>query len=127
MGPPAQVLSHLKTLVAPGGRLVIIDVVLGDGWDSTTLGWQVPYAFDTARMVYFVSQRAEAAADTLRLMLHPRWLEMTRTNVPLQRAAFRKHYSAALPDVELVEDLLPTLCAAIWRAPEAGLADPPVA
>jgi ubiquinone/menaquinone biosynthesis C-methylase UbiE len=117
MGPVDKVLGHMRQLVAPGGRLVIIDVVLADEWDVSGQGWQVEYAFNTARMVFFVSRQADAAADTLRLMLHPRWLEMTRTNVPLNRGDFLREYTTALPGVKIDEGLNPTLCGVVWQAP----------
>ncbi|MEV0318184.1 class I SAM-dependent methyltransferase [Streptomyces sp. NPDC050658] len=119
MGPVDEVLARLRSLVAPGGRLVVVDVVLDEDWDTSVAGWQLPYAFGTARMVYRVSGDSAAAADAIRLMLHPRWLEMSAGNLPLARSAFHRAYSAALPGVVVRDDVNPTLCAAVWDAPSA--------
>ena len=119
MGPPDEVLARMRSLVAPGGRLVVIDVVLDDDWDTSVDGWQLPYAFGTARMVYQVSGNSGAAADAVRLMLHPRWLEMSRGNLPLSRSSFHRAYADALPGVVIRDDVNPTLCTAVWDAPPA--------
>jgi SAM-dependent methyltransferase len=116
MGPPETVLSTMRNLVAPGGRLVIIDVVLDGDWDVHSSGWQVAYAFDTARMSYLMSGSVEMAADAIRLMLHPRWQEMSTTNLPLTPEEFQTSYANVLPGVEFGNPA-PTLCSAVWTAP----------
>jgi 2-polyprenyl-3-methyl-5-hydroxy-6-metoxy-1,4-benzoquinol methylase len=116
MGSSDAVIAHLKTLVAPGGRLVVVDVRKPDQYGIGN--WQIDYAFGTAQMSYQLTGEPEAAAEALRLMLHPRWLEMERADVPLTKEEFHEQYSAILPGVVFNDDLLgPTFCAATWQAP----------
>lgn len=112
MGPTAEVLRTLAALVAPGGRLVIIDV---NRPDEPPPDGDNPHAFDTARMIYEKYRDADAAADTLRMMLHPRWLEMKRQHVAPTWAEFARAYRAALPGVWLTRDVLPGMSGAVWE------------
>ncbi|MTJ61507.1 methyltransferase domain-containing protein [Nocardia seriolae] len=113
MGAADVVLSRLRELVAPGGRLVIVDVTRPDDEEA---GVPDTYAFDTARIVYEVSGDADAAADSLRMMLHPRWLEMSSALLPLTEEQFAREYRAALPGARIIPNLIPTLSAAVWDA-----------
>jgi 2-polyprenyl-3-methyl-5-hydroxy-6-metoxy-1,4-benzoquinol methylase len=115
MGPADEVLPTLRDLVAPGGRLVIIDVTQPDG--AAAASEQSGYAFETAKIIYDVSGDVEAAADSLRMMLHPRWLEMSAAAVPLTDSEFAPQYEKALPGVRITKDILPTMSAAVWDAP----------
>ncbi|MGX2998845.1 class I SAM-dependent methyltransferase [Streptomyces sp. JNUCC 64] len=117
LGPADEVLPRLRDLVAPGGRLVVIDVTRSDDQDTAPPGEQSAYAFDTARTLYEVSGDADAAADSLRMMLHPRWREMSAAHMPLTRSGFEDAYRAQLPGVVLTPDLIPTMSAAVWDAP----------
>ncbi|MFD5555116.1 class I SAM-dependent methyltransferase [Streptomyces sp. NPDC127068] len=117
LGPAPEVLPRLRDLVAPGGRLVVIDITQPDDEEVARPAQQSAYAFDTARTLYEVSGDADAAADSLRMMLHPRWLEMSAAHMPLTYAEFAHAYRAHLPGVTLTKDLIPTMSAAVWDAP----------
>lgn len=115
MGPVDQVLPVLSSLVAPGGRLVIVDVTQPDG--AAAPAEQSAYAFETGKIIYDVSGDVEAACDSIRMMLHPRWLEMSAQAMPLTDTEFALQYEKALPGVRITRDLIPTMSAAVWDAP----------
>jgi 2-polyprenyl-3-methyl-5-hydroxy-6-metoxy-1,4-benzoquinol methylase len=115
MGPADEVLPVLRALVAPGGRLVIIDVTQPDS--SAEPREQSAYAFETAKIIYDVSGDVEAAVDSARMMLHPRWLEMSAGVMPLTDTEFALQYEKALPGVRITKDVIPTMSAAVWDAP----------
>lgn len=114
MGSAHVVLPRLRELVAPGGRLLIVDVTCPD--DATVTGSPDSYAFDNARIVYEASGSADLAADALRMMLQPRWLEMRAALTPPTDSEFLHDYAAALPGVRFTQNLMPTLSAAVWDA-----------
>lgn len=114
MGPPEVVLPTLAALVSPAGRLLVIDV---NRPDAPPAEGDNPHAFDTARMIYETYRDADAAADTLRMMLHPRWLEMKQRHTAPTWAEFAAAYRAALPGVRLTRDVLPGMSAAVWQRP----------
>jgi 2-polyprenyl-3-methyl-5-hydroxy-6-metoxy-1,4-benzoquinol methylase len=116
IGPADTVLKRLRELVAPGGRLLIIDVTQPDAAGAQP-SEQSAYAFETAKIVYEISGDVEAAADSMRMMLHPRWLEMSAQHAPLTDTEFARAYTAALPGVRITKDLVPTMSAALWNAP----------
>jgi SAM-dependent methyltransferase len=123
MGEVDVVLPHLRDLVAPGGTLVVVDVVRPDDLPSpgpagTALtDQQRRYAFDTARAVHEMTGDVEAVIDSIRLMLHPRWLEMSAEHVPLTASGFRRSYGRHLPGVVIADQVVPELAMAVWRAP----------
>jgi 2-polyprenyl-3-methyl-5-hydroxy-6-metoxy-1,4-benzoquinol methylase len=118
MGQADAVLAHLRSLVAPGGRLVVVDVRRPDVHGGEN--WRVESAFGTAQMSYALTGEVEAAVDALRLMLHPSWLAMEQADVPLSLEEFHEQYASALPGVVFNDYLLgPTFCAASWQAPAA--------
>ncbi|WP_169814839.1 class I SAM-dependent methyltransferase [Nocardia crassostreae] len=114
MGPAETVLTRLRDLVAPGGRLIVVDVTRPDGAPA-----RLPssYAFDTARIIYEATGDIEAAADSMRMMLHPRWREMSSKCLPLTDSEFAREYAAALPGVRITPNLIPTMSGAVWDAP----------
>ncbi|HVQ94785.1 MAG TPA: class I SAM-dependent methyltransferase [Mycobacteriales bacterium] len=108
-------LPHLRSLVAPGGHLAIIDLVDPGPWRDRD--WHVQRAFEDAEDSYRNRSRsAEVAADVLRLRLHPTWLEHAAANVPLPRAEFADRYRAAFPGATFT-DLHDDITAIHWRAP----------
>lgn len=113
LGPAQLVLPRLRELVAPGGRLVIIDVTRPD---AAAERLPSSYAFDTAEIIYAATGDADAAADSMRMMLHPRWLQMSAACTPLTDAEFAEQYAAALPGVRFAKDLIPTMSGAVWDA-----------
>jgi hypothetical protein len=64
------------------------------------------------------SRTPEAAADVLRLRLHPAWLEHVTTNIPLTRDGFHAAYSEAFPGAEFTDDLNHVVAAIHWQAAE---------
>ena len=110
------VLPHLRSLLAPGGHLVIIDIVDPGGW-ATGADWHIHEAFVDAESSYrHRSKDRNVAADLLRLRLHPAWLEHVTTNIPLTREEFRAQYGAVFPYAEFA-DLDRVVAAVYWRAP----------
>jgi SAM-dependent methyltransferase len=115
VGDPGIVLPHARSLLAPGGWLIVADIVDPGGWP--TQEFHLDRAFTDARVVYHLTGDGEAAGDTLRLLLHPRWLQLTRHDTPLTRVAFHAAYEQAFPGAEFADDLNPIMCGAVWRAP----------
>ncbi|MGK5531050.1 class I SAM-dependent methyltransferase [Streptomyces sp. URMC 129] len=118
VGPAEAVLPVLRSLVAPGGRLVVLDVTRPDdapeGDEETR---QTFHPFEVAHTVYRLSGDVEGAVAALRYMLHPAWREMSKGLVPPALGAFRRAYEEALPGVEITPDVVPTMTGAVWRAP----------
>lgn len=115
VGTPETVLPHLRTLVAPGGRLVIVEPQRPPTWGEK--GWQTDLAFMSARAAFETSGDLDAAIAALRLVLSPDWLQISQLSVPPTRAEFFEQCAAALPGVELGEggDSLGYFTAS-WRA-----------
>ncbi|WP_326594726.1 class I SAM-dependent methyltransferase [Streptomyces sp. NBC_01803] len=118
MGPAEAVLPLLRPLVAPGGRLVVLDVTRPDDApvpDDETR--QTFHPFEVAHTVYRLSGDTEDAVAALRYMLHPAWREMSAGLVPPTLGAFRRAYEGVVPGVEFAPEVVPTLTGAVWRAP----------
>lgn len=115
VGDPAVVLPHVRSLVAPGGTLVVADIVDPGGWRSRD--FHLERAFTDARVVHQLTDDGEAAAEVLRLLLHPRWLELTVADTPLSRDAFHRAYAEAFPGAAIYDDLHPLMCGVVWTAP----------
>lgn len=115
VGPLETVLPHLRRLVAPGGRLVLADIVAGPGWGDPD--WHLEQAFQAARGFYQLSDGdPDVAADVLRLTLHPRWLAMMVADIPPSRELFHRHVDAAFPGAVFDDELHPAMGAASWQA-----------
>ena len=114
-GDPAVVLPHVRSLVAPGGTLIVADII--DPGDWTTVDFHVNRAFNDAALVYELGSDGAAAADVLRLLLHPRWLQLTQTDIPLSRQEFHRVYRQTFSGIHFVDDLNPIMCGAVWHAP----------
>jgi SAM-dependent methyltransferase len=115
VGDAATVLPHVRSLLAPGGRLIAADIVDPGGWP--TREFHNDRAFNDARVVYELTGDGDAAADVVRLLLHPRWLQLTEADRPLTRAAFHAAYEEAFPRATFTDDLNPLICAATWQSP----------
>jgi SAM-dependent methyltransferase len=114
------VLPHLRSLVAPGGHLVLVDLIDLGVWG--TLDWQIASAFADAEQSYrHRSRDLNVALDLLRLRLHPTWLTHSTTNVPLTREQFHTAYSAAFPGAGFI-GLNAVVTAVHWH--NAGPAQP---
>jgi SAM-dependent methyltransferase len=119
VAPLPEVLPHVRDLVAAGGRLVLVDIVDPGGWGERD--WHVEQAFAAARGFYqLAGGDPDAASDVIRLMLHPRWLDMMVADRPPSREEFHRHASAVLPGAVFHDGLHPVVCAAAWQAPPAG-------
>jgi SAM-dependent methyltransferase len=109
------VLPHLRSLVAAGGHLIIIDLVDPGSWHDPD--WHVHRAFLDAEDSYRNrSKDRDVAADLLRLRLHPNWLEHAATNVPLPRADWDQRYRTAFPGATFT-DLHDDITAVHWTSP----------
>lgn len=109
------VLPHLRSLVAPGGLLVVVDVTDPGGWAS--MDYQVRDAFLDAEESYRVRSRDHrVAAKVLELHLHPVWLQHALNDVPLTRPEFLHTYDRHFPGAEFAE-LHRVVTAASWRHP----------
>lgn len=114
VGDPGLVLPHVRSLVAPGGTVVAADIVDPGGW--ATRDFHLDRAFTDARLVHQLTGDPDAAADVLRLLLHPRWLEVTATDTPLDRAAFHRRYAEVFPGAAFTDDLHPLMCGMVWTS-----------
>jgi len=86
VGDPATVLPHARSLLAPGGTLIVADIIDPGDWSSPE--FHINRAFNDAALVYELTGDADAAADVLRLLLHPRWLQQAAADTPMTRDAF---------------------------------------
>ena len=110
-----RVLPHLRSLVSPGGLVVVIDITDPGGW--ATLDYQVTDAFRDAEESYRERSRDyRIAARVLELHLHPVWLEHCLNDRPLTRREFHKAYGEAFPDAQFSE-LHRVITGMHWRAP----------
>jgi 2-polyprenyl-3-methyl-5-hydroxy-6-metoxy-1,4-benzoquinol methylase len=109
---PDDVLRHVRSLIAPGGSAVIVDVVSACSRSALRhRWWGVEDAVRT-----FARRRSVAAAWTvLRLRQHPVWLRHVRANRALRREAFHERYSAVFPGARFTDELDPFLCGMQWR------------
>lgn len=112
-----RVLPHLRELVAPGGRAVLVDIVSPAGPRSrrplTHRWYGVQEAARTLR-------RRRSAADAwavLRIRQHRTWMEHAATNRPLTRDQFHLSYGQAFPGARFTDSIDPFVCAITWDAP----------
>ena len=105
LGRPDEVLPQVRSLVAPGGVAILADIVDPGSWPSRQ--FHLDRAFSVARVVYERTGDPEAAADVLRLLLHPRWLDMEMAEPPVSREEFHHDYRNAFPGAVFNDDLHP--------------------
>lgn len=123
LGDPDVVLPAVRSLVAPGGALIVADMINPGGWHTQT--FHRDRAFTAARVAYDATADREAAQTTLDLLLDEEWLSMVLAADPLSIEGFRHHYGAVLPGVTVTE-LDPLMAGAVWRNPDPGpLSDGP--
>ena len=109
---PDDVLRHVRSLVAPGGVAVLVDVVSpGD----RALWWHRWWGLAEAARTLRRRRSVTNAWAVLALRQHPAWLRHARTNHPLTRERCHDVYADHLPGVRFTEDLDPFTCAAYWR------------
>jgi SAM-dependent methyltransferase len=116
VGPAAAVLPHVRSLVAPGGTVILADIVDPGGWP--TAEFHQERAWGNSRRVHQLTGDPDAAADVLRLLLHPRWLELTHADTPLTRDRFHQAYGAVFPGAVINDELGPLMCGLVWKAPD---------
>jgi trans-aconitate methyltransferase len=110
-----RVLPHLRSLVAPGGTVVVIDITDPGGW--ATMDYQVADAFRDAEESYrHRSKDHRIAAKVLELHLHPAWLDHALNDVPLTRPEFHRRYAEVFPGAEFT-DLHRVVTAMRWTNP----------
>jgi 2-polyprenyl-3-methyl-5-hydroxy-6-metoxy-1,4-benzoquinol methylase len=110
-----RVLAHVRDLVAPGGRTVLVDIVSPAGPPAGPLRHRWYGVRDAARTL-----RRRSPADAwlvLRIRQHPTWMLHAATNRPLCRERFHRAYGAAFPGAVFTDSLDPFVCALTWRAP----------
>jgi SAM-dependent methyltransferase len=124
-GPAGRVLPLVRDLVAPGGRLVVADIVADPGlWADSD--WHVHRAQDSAALVRQLGGSAADVAVVQRLLLHPQWLVMVAEAGPLAPEEFAAVYATAFPGARVsVGELGPLFGTCVWDAPAmpAGLVD----
>jgi SAM-dependent methyltransferase len=109
------VLPQLRSLVAPGGQVVVIDITDPGGW--ATMDYQVADAFRDAEESYRErSKDYRVAARVLELHLHPVWLDHCLNDQPLTRSQFTQLYGDAFPGAEFT-DLHRVITGMHWTAP----------
>jgi 2-polyprenyl-3-methyl-5-hydroxy-6-metoxy-1,4-benzoquinol methylase len=112
--PADEVLGHVRSLVAPGGVAVVVDIVSpGPRALLVHRWWGVA---DAARTL----TRRRSLADSwtvLRLRQHPVWMRHARLNQPLTRPEFHRRYAAHFPGAEFADGIDPFLCGVRWVAP----------
>jgi 2-polyprenyl-3-methyl-5-hydroxy-6-metoxy-1,4-benzoquinol methylase len=109
---PYDVLRHVRSLIAPGGAVVIVDVVSEYTSSALRHRW---WGIEDAVRTFGRRRSASAAWTVLRLRQHPVWLRHVRTNRTLTRAMFHEHYSTVFPDARFNDRLDPFLCGMSWR------------
>ena len=117
-GPADVVLPRVRSLVAPGGVVVVVDMVDPGGW--TDPGFHLGRAFADARAAYGATGRTDVATDVLNLLLHPQWLRMAAADTPLSRDQFHQVCSQVFPGAQIVDGLHPLMAAAVWQNTEFG-------
>jgi SAM-dependent methyltransferase len=114
------VLPRIRSLVAPGGLAVLVDIVRVSRHQRYRW-WHRKEALTDATRALARHRSGAKAADVLRLRLDRTWLEHVTTNIPLTREEFHERYGAAFPDAEFEDGLSYIVAAMRWRAPAGGL------
>lgn len=114
VGDYPRVLPHVRDLVAPGGRLVAIEVVNPPG---RTRWWHRAQAFRVAAMMAARHRSPSVGGDVLSLRLHPVWLDHVTRNRPPSRPECHARYREAFPGVRIDDTMDRYLCGITWTAP----------
>jgi SAM-dependent methyltransferase len=115
LGDPGYVLGHVRSLLAPGGTLIVVDYVNPGSW--TNPDYHLARAFGYTREAYRHTGDRHAAADTLRLLLHPGWLAAVAAYTPLSRDYFHHYYRAVFPGAVIIDSLHWESAAVVWQCP----------
>jgi SAM-dependent methyltransferase len=111
---PDKVLRHVRSLVAPGGWAVIVDVVTPG---TRPLLWHRWWGVQDAARTLRRRHSLDDARTVFRLRQHPVWMTHVRLNKPLRRTDFRQRYTRLFPGAEFYDDLDPFVRAMRWHAP----------
>jgi SAM-dependent methyltransferase len=121
-GPADVVLPFVKSLLLPGGRLIVVDMVNPGGWETEE------FHHDRARRMASAAVTAAnstaAAGITTDLLLHPSWLASVVTDIPLTRDEFESTYQRYFPGC-VMYDFNETTGGMIWDAPRIDVANRP--
>jgi len=107
-----RVLAHIRSLVGPGGRVVVIDVV---NPPDRSRGWHRRQAVRVAVKTLLRHRAPTEAIDVLRLRLGTTWLQHVTTNTPLTRAEFHRRYAEVFPGAIFDDGIDPFLCGMCWQ------------
>ncbi|WBB58816.1 class I SAM-dependent methyltransferase [Streptomyces sp. WMMC500] len=122
-GDHREVLPHVRSLVAPGGHALLVDIVdTAPAGARATREWHESHAFQDAHDSYTNPRRSrspDAAADILRLRLHPAWLAMVTRSPRLTRREYHQAYGAVFPGARFDDDIHTVACAMRWIRPVA--------
>jgi SAM-dependent methyltransferase len=108
---PGDVLRHVRSLVAPGGTAVILDVVSARSDSALRQRW---WGIQDAVRTFGRHRSAAAVWTVLRLRQHPAWMRHARTNRSLTRVAFHERCAAVFPGARFTDRLDPFICALCW-------------
>jgi SAM-dependent methyltransferase len=111
---PDRVLPHVRSLVAPGGWAVIVDVVVPGHRPQL---WQRWWGVRDAARTLLRRRSLTDARTVLRLRQHPTWMTHVRRNRPLRPAEFRQRYEHLFPGADFTDDLDPFIRTMRWQAP----------
>ena len=109
------VLQHVRSLVAPGGAAVIVDIVTPGPRAVPVHRW---WGFTDAVRTLVRRRSASDAWTVFRLRQHPVWMRHARTNQPLTRPHFHSRYAALFTGATFIDTIDPFVCALVWRDPE---------
>ena len=116
---PEAAVRHLAGLLAPGGRLLIVDMARPyDRWTRPRIYRQ---AIGEAARELVLRRSLADAATVLRLRLHPEWIAHVTASRAAPRPQVRERYERALPGAEIVD--LYQSCGISWQAPAQGRDD----
>lgn len=111
------VLPHVRSLVRPGGWVVLVDIVSGSPRGAASPLRHRWWGVQDARRTLARRRSAADAWAVLRLRQHPVWMQHARTNHPLTRPEFHRRYREAFPGAEFTDTIDPFACALRWQAP----------
>jgi 2-polyprenyl-3-methyl-5-hydroxy-6-metoxy-1,4-benzoquinol methylase len=109
-----DVLRHVRSLVAPDGTAVLVDIV-SPGPRSVL--WHRWWGVQDAARTWARRRSAADAWTVMRLRQHPVWMRHARTNHPLTRPEFHRRYTEVFPGARFTDDVDPFVCTVEWRAP----------
>lgn len=108
---PDHVLRHVRSLLAPGGTAVIVDVV---SVYSPSVLWHRWLGVRDAVRTLGRRRSASNAWTVLRLRQHPTWLRHVRVNRTLTRDVFHERCSSVFPGARFDDRMDPFICGVRW-------------